>query len=231
MLSSYLKSSIGKKQIVAVSGLVLISFVVAHLAGNLTFYFGPETFNGYAAKLKNLRPLLNVFEAGLLAIFITHLVITALLVRQNSRGRENCYAVFVGSGKQTFSSRTMRFTGPIILVYIILHLLDYTLTEHYGLASVVRGQNLGLYGLVYNSFLSIGHSLWYAIAMVAVGLHLDHGVQSFFQTFGLCNKNYAPLIKKASRIFAIVITAGYVSIPAYVYFVSQCSSCTLKAGG
>jgi succinate dehydrogenase / fumarate reductase cytochrome b subunit len=221
MCWAYLRSSIGKKQIVAATGLVLISFVVAHLAGNLSFYLGAAAFNAYAAKLKSFRPVLNVAEAGLLLIFIVHMITTFCLILQNRRARGRGYACNKGSGVQTLSSKLMSYTGPIVLIYVILHLFDYTWADHHGAASVVRGVNYGLYGLVYRSFTSWGHSLWYIVAMIAVGFHLDHGVQSFFQTFGLNNKNYAPCLKKLSRLFAIVITLGYVSIPLYVFVINN----------
>ena len=228
MLCSYVKSSIGKKQVVATTGLVLIMFVVMHLAGNLFFYMGAEAFNGYAAKLKSLRPALNFFEAGLLVLFLLHLVMTFALVLQNRKSRGRGYSVFRGSGKQTLSSRTMRWTGPVILIYVVLHLFDYTFADHHGAMSVVNGYNLGLYGLVYNSFLSLGHTLWYIVAMIAVGLHLDHGVQSFFQTFGLGGRRLSRLVRKGSRWFAIIITMGYISIPVYVFVLNRCLTCSAK---
>lgn len=212
---SYLSSSIGRKQIVAATGLILILFIVGHLAGNLFLYGGPDAFNGYAKKLASLRPALNFVEAGLLAIFVIHMYMTTLLVLENINARSR-YAVEKAKGARSLSSRLMAVSGSLILAFVIWHLLDFTFTDHHGPRSIIAGKSLGLYGVVYNSFANPVHSLLYIGAMISVGLHLDHGVQSFCQTFGLNHPVYTPLIYKFSRFFAVIITMGYCSIPVYV---------------
>ena len=214
-LDSYLRSSIGRKQIVAATGLMLILFVVGHLAGNLFMYGGPGAFNGYAKKLASLRPALNFIEAGLLAVFCIHMYFTALLVLENMNARSR-YAVEKAKGARSLSSRLMAYSGTIILAFVIWHILDFTLVDHHGPRSMVNGESLGLYGVVYNSFADPLHSLLYIIAMICVGSHLDHGVQSFCQTFGFTSHQCAPCIYKFSRWFAVLITLGYSSIPVYV---------------
>jgi succinate dehydrogenase / fumarate reductase, cytochrome b subunit len=214
-LSSYLSSSIGRKQIVAFTGLLLIVYVIIHLAGNLFIYAGPNVFNGYAKKLAGLRPALNLLEAGLLLIFVVHLYVTALLVLENINARSR-YVIEKTKGNRSLASRLMPYTGTVILVFVIWHILDFTLTDHHGPRSVINGQSLGLYGVVFNSFANPLHSLLYILAVIAVGLHLDHGVQSFCQTFGLNHPIYMPMINQISRWFAVVITLGYCSIPIYV---------------
>ncbi|OED34335.1 hypothetical protein AB834_06900 [PVC group bacterium (ex Bugula neritina AB1)] len=215
------KSLIRIKQIIAVTGLFLIFFVVAHLAGNLTFFAGADVFNGYAKKLQNMRPFLNFFEFVLFLIFIFHMYLTVFLIIRKRKVRPVKYSVQKSSAQRSFSSRLMTLTGPIIFIYIVLHLLDYTFSSHEGQATVVNGKSLGLYGLVFNSFSSLRHSLWYIFSMVAVGLHLDHGFQSFFQTFGIYSSKYGGFLKKFSRIFSICITLSYVTIPIYAYFLNH----------
>ena len=214
-LNSYLSSSIGRKQVVALTGLLLIIYVIVHLAGNLFIYAGPETFNGYAKKLAGLRPTLYVVEVGLLVTFLIHIYFTALLVFENINARSR-YALVKAKGDRSLSSQIMAYTGTIVLAFVIWHVLDFTLTDHEGPRSVINGKSFGLYGVVYNSFANPIHSLLYIVAMIAVGLHLDHGVQSFCQTFGFDHPQYTPCIYKFSRFFAVIVTLGYSSIPVYV---------------
>src|SRR5437868_2744430 len=135
-ISSYLNSSIGRKQIVAVTGLLLIIYVIAHLAGNLFIYVGPDMFNGYAKGLANLRPALTVLEIGLLATFVVHMYVTALLVLENINARQR-YAVSKPKGEQSITSRLMAYTGTIILAFVIWHILDFTLVDHEGPRSFI----------------------------------------------------------------------------------------------
>ncbi len=216
-LSHCLQSSIAKKQIVAVTGLCLIGFVVGHLAGNLLIYLGPAAFNGYAHKLAGLRPGLYLVEVALLGIFLVHMFVTALLVLENRAARPIGYKAAGEKGKRSWATRLMPYTGSIILAFVIWHLLDFTFIDHKGPRSILSdGKSYELYGVVYNAFLDLVHSLLYIIAMIAVGLHLSHGVESFMQTFGFRHPVYAPMVKKFSSVFAILVTLGFSSIPVYV---------------
>ena len=213
-----LNSSIGKKQIVAATGLLLIGFVIAHLAGNLFMYGGPGAFNAYARKLASFRPFLYVIEWGLLAVFLIHIYVTILLVWENIQARGgNRYKVYQPVGERSLATRLMPYTGTFILFFVIWHLLDFTFVDHEGPLSIMPdGRRLGLYGIVYNSFCDPLHSIGYIMAMICVGLHLSHGIQSFSQTFGLTPESWAPRIRKISDLIAILITVGYSSIPVYV---------------
>jgi succinate dehydrogenase / fumarate reductase cytochrome b subunit len=218
-LSAYFKSSIGKKQVVAATGLLLIGFLISHLAGNLLIYAGPGAFNGYAKKLAGLRPGLLLVELGLAVIFFIHIVVTASLAKQNRRARgKDAYAVTDPKGGRSAVTRLMPVTGLIILAFVIFHLLDFTFTDHYGERGILPdGQNYGLYGVVFNSFRDLWHSLFYISAMFALGSHLAHGAESLVQTFGWNHPRYTPLVIKSSRVFALVIALAYSSIPFYVY--------------
>ena len=213
----YFNSSIGKKQIVAATGLLLIVFVVMHLAGNLFMYGGPEVFNGYVDFLNKLRPTLYLIEIALTVVFVIHLYVTALLVWENCQARGKGYAVYKPVGKRSWATRLMPYTGTIVLAFVIWHLLDFTFVDHQGPRSVLPdGRHLGLYGVVYNSFSNPLHSFLYIVAMIAVGLHLAHGIQSFFQTFGFNHPRYTPMISEVSNTLAMLITFAYSSIPVYV---------------
>jgi len=208
-------SSIAKKQVVALTGLMLIGFVVAHLAGNLFIYGGPEAFNGYAHKLEGLRPVLNVLEFGLGFIFLVHISFTYMLVHENIRAKGGVkrYAVDKPVGDRSLATRLMAFSGFGVFAFVIWHLFDFTFADKTGPRSLIEGGHYGLYGIVYNSFHDPVHSLLYIAAMCCVGLHLSHGVQSFVQTFGF---KRPCLIKKVSDWFALLITCAYCSIPVYV---------------
>ena len=213
----YFHSSIGKKQIVAVTGLLLILFVVGHLAGNLFMYGGPEVFNGYADFLNKLHPTLYLIESALAIIFIVHLYVTAVLVWENVQARGKGYAVHKPVGKRSWATRLMPYTGTVVLAFVIWHLLDFTFADHAGPRSVMPdGRHGGLYAIVYNSFSNPLHSFLYILAMIAVGLHLAHGIQSFFQTFGFNHPRYTPMISEVSNVLALLITFAYSSIPVYV---------------
>ncbi len=218
ILRQYFSSSIGRKQIVALTSLALLLFVIAHLAGNFFIFLGPEAFNNYAKKLSELRPGLYLAEAILLILFLIHVVFTAMLVFENIRARKNKYAGKPAGNEATrsWATRLMPFTGTVIFIFIITHLLDFTFTDHEGPRSVLAGEFLGLYGVVVNSFRGILHSFYYIVAMFCIASHLIHGITSFFQTFGLNHTRYTPFIKKFSIIFGLAIACGYSAIPLYV---------------
>ena len=212
-----IKSSIGKKQMVATTGLFLVLFVVGHLAGNLVMYLGPGPFNKYAAKLADLRPWLYIIEVGLLVVFVVHMWLTILLAIENRLARPVGYEVSLAVGKRALDTRLLPVTGTIIVLFVIWHIVDFTFQDKEGPLSVLAdGQSYGLYGIVYNVFSDPLHSTLYIIAMGALGLHLSHGIQSFIQTFGLNHPKYTPAIRKASNIVAGLIALTFSSIPVYV---------------
>lgn len=215
-LSSYLHSSIGRKQIVAVTGLVLVFFVVGHLTGNLLLILGPEAFNGYAKKLEHLRPGLYLIEAGLFIIFLSHIFVTATLVLENIKARGGRYAVSRSVGKRSLATRLMPYTGTLLLAFVIWHLMDFTLVDKQGARSFINGQNFGLYGIVYNSFKDPIHSGLYIAAMLALGLHLSHGIQSFVQTFGINRERVSVGLKIFSVLAGYGVAIGFSLIPVYV---------------
>ena len=215
--AKHLSSSIGKKQIVAATGLLLILFVIGHLAGNLFIYGGPEAFNGYAEKLRHLRPFLYFIEYGLLFVFLIHIYFTVWVVLENIQARGQNYAVAKAVGERSLATRLMPYTGTFLLAFIIWHLLDFTFIDQNGPRSFMPdGTQLGLYAIVYNSLCNPYHSLGYVLAMGCLGLHLAHGIQSFFQTYGFNHPRYTPIVQKLSNVLGYLIAFGYSTIPIYV---------------
>jgi len=216
MLKDYFASSIGRKQVVAVTGLILIGFLIGHLAGNLIIFLGPLAFNAYAEKLSHLRPGLYIVEFGLLGIFIVHIYMTATLILDNIKARGSGYRVKQTQGERSWAARLMPYTALAILAFVVWHLLDFTFVDKTGPRSMIGAQSLGLYGIVYNSFTDPFHSTLYIIAMAAIGLHLCHGVESCLQTFGFNNDSNMRTVRTFSQWFAIVISVGFSAIPVYV---------------
>lgn len=218
-----LGSSIFRKQVSALTGLAMVGFVIAHLSGNLLIFAGPEAFNAYAHKLASLGPLLWVMRFGLIICVILHVAITLTLAKENSNARSQRYDVEKDHGDRKLATRAMKYTGIMIVAFLILHLWDFTFGDKTGTKSIVSGLNddesLYLFGLVWNSFsFSTGwwRDLFYIVAVSAVGLHLSHAIESVFQTFGFNHERYTPLIKKASLGIGIAVAVLFASIPIYV---------------
>ena len=202
--------SIIKKQIVAITGLGLVLFLIAHLAGNMLIYVGAEAFNAYAEALHNLGPLLWVARIGLIVTFLVHISFTAVLVLENRKARTQGYAVNKDhTDKKSIAVRLMPITGSILILYVVLHLIDFTFKDKSIYAN-------GLYELVTDTLMNPIHAIWYMVAMACVGFHLSHGIQSVAQTFGVNTRNTLPKIQKASLALGLLIAIGFGSIPLYI---------------
>ena len=229
-MAGYFSSSLGRKQVVAITGLLLILFLIMHLSGNLLLFKGPDAFNAYAEFLDSLGKLKVIARIGLVALFVSHIVFTALLVIDNrkARGKEG-YAVSRAVGKRSFATRLMPYTGTLVLAYLIFHLTDYTLAEHHTAKSIVDGVNLGLYGLVYNSFRSPVRVAFYVAGMFGIGFHLIHAVQSVVQTFGFNHPVATPIIRRLSTIIGVAIAVGFASIPIYLFICGGTRACSVSS--
>jgi succinate dehydrogenase / fumarate reductase cytochrome b subunit len=198
----------------------MIGFVIAHLAGNLTIYLGPETFNGYAEKLAGLGPLLWVMRIGLIAAALVHIGLTMRLVYENRAAREDSYYAFRAKGERSWATRTMAYSGVLIVVFLVLHLYDFTFAIKDGPQSLIEGVNAGesagLFGLVWTSFNEWWRVGFYVLAMAAVGAHLSHAIESVFQTFGLHHTRYTPIVKMLSVAVGALVFLGFAAIPLYV---------------
>lgn len=210
----FLESSIGKKIMVALAGVLLIGFLVTHLAGNLLMFVGEGAFNKYAEALES-NPLLPVAEIGLVALFLLHIAMSARATLANRAARPEGYQSYKGKGARTPGSRTMALTGTLILAFVVIHVA----TLKYKVGGE-KGQELFAHvvGWFSGSKLYAG---FYLLAMLGIGLHLSHGVQSAAQTFGLNHPRYTPLIKKAGLGLAAAIALGFASLPFYFGFVKK----------
>jgi len=220
--TSYFQSSVFRKQIVAITGLILVLFILFHLAGNLIIFLGPEHLNQYSEMLHALPELLWVARLVLLGAVGLHIYHTVRLYQENRKARgEQRYAV-EGSkrGDLAFARKWMILTGLVVIFFLVLHLYDFTFTSHHGDHTVVPGaadgEPLGLFGLVWNSFGNPLRGLVYIAAMACVGLHLSHGIQSLFQSMGWHHNRWMPLIMKVSVALGFIVAIGFSLIPIYI---------------
>lgn len=210
-------SSIGKKTVVAVTGLVLVGFVIAHLLGNLTFFFGPDAINTYAVKLQALGPLLWVARIGLLVAVGLHIYFTMLLWKENQAATPQKYAVKAPM-KTTIFARTMRLSGLIILAFVAFHLAHFTLffvnPDYAKLETTLHGQEVhDVYRMVVLGFQNPFVSAFYLLSLALVAFHLSHGVASLFQTLGFTSQTMRPRYELLAKVLAWALFAGYAAIP------------------
>ncbi len=208
-----LATSIGRKFLMSLSGLFLISFLPVHLAGNLLLFKddGGAAFDAYS-HFMSTSVIIRVLEIALVVGFLVHIIDGILLTRRNKAARPISYSG--GSGRVlSFFSKYMALTGILILVYLVVHINSYTLKHR-----IYEPGNLAFYETVKVSFETgwSGFYPWfYVIAMLLLGFHLNHGFQSAFQSLGLNHKKYTPLIKKLGLAYSVLIPLGFAAIPIF----------------
>ena len=206
----FYNSTIGKKAAMAVSGLVLFLFVAGHLVGNLQIYEGPEKLNNYAAFLRSMPALLWSVRITLIVMVVLHIWSSVQLALRKFDARPAGYVQHKAT-QSSYASRTMYWSGPIILAFVIYHLLDFT----FGTVNP-DFQEGNVYANVIASFQLIPVSAFYIIAMLLLCMHLYHGLWSMFQSLGFSHPRYTPVLKRAAAAVAILIAAGNISIPVSV---------------
>jgi succinate dehydrogenase / fumarate reductase, cytochrome b subunit len=211
-VTRYLTSSIGRKQLIALTGLLLCGFLVSHLLGNFLLLVSADAFNLYAHKLISLGPVLYVVEAILAAIFILHLGLAAKLTIENKIARGQKYYTKNRTGRgETIMSATMPYTGFILLVFLVLHIIQFKFGPYYSVE--IEGVMMrDLYKTVVEYFASPINTAWYVIAMFAAAVHTSHGFASAFQSFGLNHPLWMPKIKTLGIVYAIAVGGGFALI-------------------
>lgn len=221
-ISDTLSSSIGRKVIMSLTGLFLISFLVVHLSGNLLLFKGDngEAFNLYS-KFMSTNALIRVLEIGLLLGFVFHIYTALILTRANKAARPIGYAVENNNPKVSWFSKNMGISGSIVLIFLIVHLLNFYFPFHYGWDKmmVIEGENVkDMYGLVAMVFKeSWWYSILYIIAMILLGFHLNHGFQSAFRSLGIDHVKYSPAISFLGTLISIILPLGFASMPIYFW--------------
>jgi len=212
-------SSIGIKVIVAITGFLLLLFVIGHMRGNLQIYLGQDALNHYGEKLRAIPALLWAVRLGLLAVFGVHVFFTIRLALLNRAARPVAYARKQAI-KSTLSSRTMVVTGLMTLAFILYHLMHFTFrvtNPAYKTLLDAQGR-FDVYSMVILGFQNVFISIAYMVGMVLLGYHLTHGVASIFQTVGLSTPRTQHIYERVAFVVAAVIVIGNISIPLSILF-------------
>ena len=207
-----LASTIGKKVVMAVTGIVLFGFVFGHMVGNLQAYLGPDALNQYAVFLRELLHgwAIWIIRAALLASVAFHIWAATALTVENQKARPVGYRTLEHE-RSTYASRTMVWSGPILGLFVIYHILHFTTGQVHG--DFIEGD-------VYHNFVAgfrvLPVSLFYVLAMLALGLHLHHGLWSMLQTLGLSHPRYNGLRHGFASVFTVAVIGGNISFPVAV---------------
>lgn len=207
------RSTNGKKIIMAITGCILILFVIGHLLGNLLIYAGPARYNSYAAFLHFDGTLLWIIRIVLIVSVLLHIESAVQLWLRNKRARPVGYSR-KESIRSSYASRTMYWSGPIVLAFVIFHLLEFTGGYIHPGSQFIAGD---VYHNVVAGFSVWWISAWYIFSLCLLGLHLRHGLWSMLQSFGMPHSPAREVVLKRLALWiAVVLMAGYISIPISV---------------
>lgn len=215
--AAYWNSSIGKKLVVAVTGLAMVLFLAGHLTGNLLMYAGKEAFDEYAKFLHEAGhgALIWVARLGLIVVLVLHVWATILLTRENRAARQQYE--FQATIQASKSSRIMVWSGLTVLAFIVFHILHFTVRTNSHLAEIAKESPYEMVIAGFSGgFLQVLVVLFYVLAMTLLCSHISHGVGSMFQTLGFRSKKSAGLIRSISIGYAVIIWVGFVSIPVAI---------------
>lgn len=212
-----LKTSVGKKLIMACTGALLCLFLIVHLLGNMLMLVGPEAYNAYAHALHSQEWFVHLAEAGLLILFIVHIWVAMETSRENTDARPRQYAV----KKSKIADRklpaaispenNMLLSGGLVLAFMLLHLGDFTLN----LTMPDKIAGLEPFDKAFVIMRTPVSAIAYLIGVIMLGWHLSHGVTSLFQTLGLKHPKYDPLTSRLGPVFAIIVAGGFAIFPLY----------------
>lgn len=217
--SALIKSSIAKKYWMAVTGLFLCTFLIAHLAGNLTLLAGESARLGFNEYTEFMTSFILIKIASYITYFgiLFHAVDGLMLTLKNRKARPVKYAHEKASANSIWASRNMGVLGTAILAFIVLHMGNFWFKYKFTVLPKDSEGRFDMYGVVVESFKAEWYVAIYVICMAALGFHLYHGFSSAFQTMGLNHPKYTPTIKKVGYGFSIVISLGFAIIPVVVY--------------
>jgi succinate dehydrogenase / fumarate reductase cytochrome b subunit len=217
-------STLGRKLMMALTGLFLISFLAVHLAGNLQLLKddGGKAFNIYA-EFMSTNPLVQTISKGNFLLIIIHVVWSIILTKRNRDARGP--VGYANANKASiWSSRNMGILGTIVLAFIIIHLKNFWAEMHWGHIPTVNydGKEVrDLNSVVALAFSNAGYVALYTFCMIAIGFHLWHGFTSAFQTLGLNHQKYNPIINFVGKAFAVVVPALFALIPIWMFFIGK----------
>ncbi|QNI34074.1 succinate dehydrogenase cytochrome b subunit [Alloacidobacterium dinghuense] len=205
-------STNGKKAVMAVTGAILFGFIIGHLAGNLQIFEGREKLNAYGRFLHSIGELLWPVRIVLIVSVLLHITATVQLWLLKKRARPVGYSRKEAIAS-SYASRTMYWSGPIVLAFVIFHLLQFTAGYIHPESQFIEGD---VYHNVVAGFQVWWVSVWYIFSVCLLGFHLSHGISSMFQSLGYNHPKHTPVLKSAAVAIAVIITLGYISIPISV---------------
>lgn len=212
----FFRSTIGKKYIMGITGLIWTGFVLTHMAANMLILVDPQMYNEYTYAITSNKPLLYAAEAVLVLSLLVHVITAFCLTASNNSARDTKYYMTTNGEKGvTFASKTMIFSGSIILVFLVYHLITFKYGPYY---TVTYGgvEMRDMHRLVVEVFKSPAYVVGYIFSLFALGLHLSHGVSSMFKSWGFNHPLYTPMLEKFGYVYAAVVAAGFISQPIYV---------------
>ncbi len=217
-------STLGKKIFMGITGLALSGFIVVHLLGNLAL-LNPDRdpFNKYAHFLLSLGTLLYVAEIILASVFLIHFIYAIYVTLGNWRARPQKYAKVKNAGhtsQKTLASISMIWTGLLIIVFTILHLLHFKYGEVIMYTTADGAVIRDLYALVYQFFSNIWNVIFYVVVMVSLGVHVSHGVWSAFQSLGIDGQRFTRFAQGFGYVFAFVMGIGFLFLPVWIFIVT-----------
>ncbi len=223
-ITSALMSQVGRKILTGITGVLLVLFIIAHLAANLQLLVAdPHPFNNYSATLHSFGVLLDIVEILLALVILLHAWIGVVIYLRKRKARSHGYAVSASKGgpsKQTLSSRTMIWTGLVLLVFIVIHVVQFRFGPGIkeGFVYSLDGRNVpDLYRLVVDTFQNIWWVIFYVAVMVLIGFHLRHGIWSALQSLGAMKPKYTPVIYGLALVLGILIAVGFLILPIWIY--------------
>ena len=220
-LKKALNSQVGRKIMTGITGIGLMLFLIGHLVGNLTIFGSASAFNTYTHKLESLGFLLYVIEAGLAFFFLYHTFLGVSIWWNKRKARPdkyNTYKTRGGASHQSFASRSMIYTGSIILIFLVVHIWSFKFGET-EMITLEDGTHIkDLRSLVINSFLNPIITFLYVFVLALVILHLSHGFWSAFTSLGMKHGKTSKKVQIVAYLFGIVLMLAFIFIPLYIYF-------------
>ena len=209
-VARFYESTIGKKAVMALTGLVLFGFLIAHMLGNLQIFLGPAVMNHYAETLHGNPALLWTVRTILLISVVLHIWSSVQLSLLKKEARPIAYVKYKPV-QSSWASRTMMLSGPIIAAFVVFHLLHLTTgTIHPQFVPLHAYENL------VNGFVVVPFALVYVAVMIFIGFHLSHGAWSMFQSVGFSHPRYTPVVRRSAAFVAWILIAGFISVPVAV---------------
>ncbi len=229
-ITDALLSQVGRKILSGLTGLFLLFFVIFHLIGNLAIFGSPDAMNAYSMMLHDFGPLLWVARIGLVIIFVVHAWVGIAIWLRKRKARPQDYKVYSSKGdpsRQSLSSRSMAFTGVILIIFVILHVNTFALGDTGDV--VLDGRTThDIKTLVVDTFQDPVYAFGYAIAMVLLGTHLGHGIWSAFVSLGMSSRKVSAVVYTVGVAAAVLLAIGFLFIPLYIYFGGGCDAALIN---